>query len=132
MIEDAANDDPVQLQKGFTAYDYCSAISIIFIRTLEVAYILLGNFIACIEYDDECVTASETYSCGRQKEPGIVDVIFNTEKGNATIERNLGLMISVLAKYYIIWLPVRSSNSMYHADSSNSMPVYKKCTALCT
>jgi hypothetical protein len=39
----------------------------------------------CKEYDDECVTASEIYSCGREKEPGIVDVIFNTEKGNSTI-----------------------------------------------
>jgi hypothetical protein len=27
MIEDASNDDPVQLQSGFTAYDDCSNIS---------------------------------------------------------------------------------------------------------
>jgi hypothetical protein len=27
MIEDASNDDPVQLQSGFTAYDECSSIS---------------------------------------------------------------------------------------------------------
>lgn len=40
--------------------------------------IFLGN-------DDECVTAAEIYSCGREKEPNIVDSIFNTEKGNATV-----------------------------------------------
>lgn len=38
-----------------------------------------------LENDDECVTAAEVYSCGRQKEPLIVDAIFNTEKGNSTI-----------------------------------------------
>jgi hypothetical protein len=38
-----------------------------------------------VEYDDECVTASEMYSCGREKEPTIVNAIFNTEKGNATV-----------------------------------------------
>jgi hypothetical protein len=36
-------------------------------------------------YDDECVTAGEIYSCGRQKEPTVVDAIFSTEKGNATV-----------------------------------------------
>jgi len=35
--------------------------------------------------DDECDTAGEIYSCGRQKEPTMVDAIFNAEKGNATI-----------------------------------------------
>jgi hypothetical protein len=38
-----------------------------------------------IEYDDECVTASEMYSCGREKEPGLVDIMFNSGKGNATL-----------------------------------------------
>jgi hypothetical protein len=42
----------------------------------------------CLEYDDKCVTAAETYSCGREKEPGIVNLIFNTEKSNSTIVRN--------------------------------------------
>jgi hypothetical protein len=27
MIEDASNNDPVQLQSGFNAYDECSSIS---------------------------------------------------------------------------------------------------------
>jgi hypothetical protein len=31
MIEEAANDDPVELQDGFNAYDECSNISIQFI-----------------------------------------------------------------------------------------------------
>jgi hypothetical protein len=42
-----------------------------------------------IEFDDECVTASEMYSCGREKEPGLVDIMFNSEKGNATFVRNM-------------------------------------------
>jgi hypothetical protein len=82
MIEDAANDDPVQLQTGFSAYDDCSTKSnIYFLR-----HNLYDDFIRFVlgENDDECVTASEIYSCGREKEPGIVGVIFNTEKGNAT------------------------------------------------
>jgi hypothetical protein len=36
-------------------------------------------------HDDECVTAAEIYSCGRQKEPTVVDAIFSTEKGNGTV-----------------------------------------------
>jgi hypothetical protein len=48
-----------------------------------------GTALCFLEYDDECVTASETYSCGREKEPGIVNVIFKTEKGNATVVCNL-------------------------------------------
>jgi hypothetical protein len=32
MIEDSANEDPMQLQKGFAAYDECSNISKIFIN----------------------------------------------------------------------------------------------------
>jgi hypothetical protein len=38
-----------------------------------------------VEFDDECVTAAEVYACGREKEPGLVDIMFNAEKGNATI-----------------------------------------------
>jgi hypothetical protein len=95
MIEDAANEDPVQIQKGFTSYDECSNISKIFLNMLCKE--LRIKF--CIEYDDECVTAAETYSCGREKEPGIVDLIFNTEKGNATIVQNalLYLLVSNLS-----------------------------------
>jgi hypothetical protein len=48
--------------------------------------ILSKDFIyESIEYDDECVTASEIYSCGREKEPDYVNSIFNTEKGNTTV-----------------------------------------------
>ena len=86
MIEDAANDDPVQLQNGFTAYDDCSTISKTKPSNSQSNFII-GECYLLIEYDDDCVTASETYSCGREKEPGIVDVIFNTEKGNSTFVR---------------------------------------------
>jgi hypothetical protein len=34
---------------------------------------------------DECVTAGEIYSCGKDKEPTIVNAIFNAEKGNTTM-----------------------------------------------
>jgi hypothetical protein len=56
----------------------------------------------CIEYDDECVTAAETYSCGREKEPGIVDVIFNSEKGNATIVNHLPALYEYLGKISLL------------------------------
>jgi hypothetical protein len=54
---------------------------------VKKSYFIIYKLINLIspEYDDECVTASEIYSCGRDKEPGIVDVIFNTEKGNTTV-----------------------------------------------
>lgn len=38
-----------------------------------------------LENDDDCVTAGDIYSCGKEKEPAIVDAIFNTEKGNGTM-----------------------------------------------
>jgi hypothetical protein len=83
MIEEAADADPVELQNGFNAYDDCSVKSKKFI----FHYLNIDEYVILIslEYDDECVTASEIYSCGRDKEPGIVDVIFNTEKGNTTV-----------------------------------------------
>jgi hypothetical protein len=37
--------------------------------------------------DDECDTAAEIYSCGRQKEPLIVDAIISTNKGNGSVVR---------------------------------------------
>jgi hypothetical protein len=83
MIEDASNDDPVQLQSGFTAYDECSSISTQ--NNCKTCLKLKIFFPTFTGYDDECVTASEIYSCGREKEPSIVDVIFNSEKGNATV-----------------------------------------------
>jgi hypothetical protein len=79
MIEEAANDDPVELQNGFTAYDGCSGK-----RKLHFYNSKIFNF-RRVEYDDECVTASEMYSCGREKEPGLVDIMFKSGKGNATL-----------------------------------------------
>ena len=80
MIEEAANDDPVELQNGFTAYDGYSGKSKWCYIFFELKFC---NF--HVEYDDECVTASEMYSCGREKEPGLVDIMFNAGKGNATL-----------------------------------------------
>jgi hypothetical protein len=37
MIEDAANEDPVQVQKGFTSYDECSNISKIFMNKCSLS-----------------------------------------------------------------------------------------------
>ena len=84
MIEDASNEDPIQLQSGFTAYDNCSSIRII---SKEIAHLFINTLFShfFVDNDDECVTASEIYSCGREKEPSIVNVIFNSEKGNATV-----------------------------------------------
>jgi hypothetical protein len=35
-------------------------------------------------FDDGCITAAEVYSCGKQKEPTIVNAIFTKSKGNFT------------------------------------------------
>jgi len=85
MIEEAANDDPVEIQNGFNAYDECSSIS----RERLSLFLMDNNEMMhhCVEYDDECVTAAEMYSCGREKEPGLVDIMLNSEKGNATVVR---------------------------------------------
>jgi hypothetical protein len=65
-----------------------SAATLVY-NSYKLEFVGIGQFIIT-EYDDECVTASEIYSCGREKEAGIVDVIFNAEKGNATVVRTGG------------------------------------------
>jgi hypothetical protein len=52
-----------------------------------------------VEFDDECVTASEMYSCGREKEPGLVDIMFNSGKGNATVVRIRNRLLNVFLKF---------------------------------
>jgi hypothetical protein len=95
MIEDAADNDPVELQSGFTAYDDCSSISTIeekiITKIVSILVILLYFLfsLSFVENDDECVTASEVYSCGREREPIIVNAILNSEKGNATVVSNM-------------------------------------------
>jgi len=37
------------------------------------------------ETDDECKTAAEIYACSKEKEPAIVDAIFDSSKGNSTV-----------------------------------------------
>jgi hypothetical protein len=103
MIEDASNEDPIQLQSGFTAYDDCSSIRI----NYEGKYGPSFNefiFSLFVDNDDECVTASEIYSCGREKEPSIVNVIFNSEKGNATLVCNLDIITrSSISEMYTLY-----------------------------
>jgi len=43
--------------------------------------------------DDECATASEIYSCGKEKEPVIVDAMLGISKGNSTVVSFVGNMI---------------------------------------
>jgi len=38
-----------------------------------------------LEKEDECETASEIYQCGRDANLPIMDQIYTTEKGNATV-----------------------------------------------
>jgi len=38
-----------------------------------------------LETDDDCTTASEIYSCGKEKEPAIVGAILSSAQGNSTI-----------------------------------------------
>ncbi|XP_065351716.1 uncharacterized protein LOC135947075 isoform X2 [Cloeon dipterum] len=60
QIELAAEEDPVQMQNGFNAYDTCS-----------------GK-----KFDDECVTAEEIYKCGLQEAPDLVTKIVNNNNNN--------------------------------------------------
>jgi hypothetical protein len=107
MIEEASSN-PVQLQDSFTAYDECSSISAIwFISEIVFHMILIFS-----GYDDECVTAGEIYACGRQKEPTIVDAIFSTEKGNATVV--WFQMVSLQSHFHYI-LNCHSTHHLYLA-----------------
>ncbi|XP_065336583.1 uncharacterized protein LOC135937361 [Cloeon dipterum] len=62
-IEFASQEDPVKMEQGFDAFDECSG----------------KNF------DDECVTAYETYKCGLEKTPNLVSDIVSNNFGNATV-----------------------------------------------
>jgi hypothetical protein len=44
---------------------------------------------AFAEFDDECVTASEMYACGREREPGLVDFMFNSKKVVTSVVRTV-------------------------------------------
>ncbi|CAB3386814.1 Hypothetical predicted protein [Cloeon dipterum] len=62
-IELVSMEDPVKMERGFVAYDECS-----------------GK-----KSNDECVTAFETYKCGMDKEPNIVNEIVTKNAGNNTV-----------------------------------------------
>ncbi|CAB3387045.1 Hypothetical predicted protein [Cloeon dipterum] len=51
------------MDKAFTAFDECS-----------------GK-----KFDDECVTAYETYKCGQEKEPNMISSMVKNNLGNATV-----------------------------------------------
>jgi hypothetical protein len=51
------------------------------------------------ENDDDCVTAGEIYSCGKEKEPAIVNAIFNAEKGNTTVVCNINTVFDFSYKF---------------------------------
>jgi hypothetical protein len=54
----------------------------------NMAFIFGFNvWIHLLEFADECVTAAEVYSCGKQKEPTIVNAIFTESTGNGTYVR---------------------------------------------
>ncbi|CAB3370379.1 Hypothetical predicted protein [Cloeon dipterum] len=63
QIELISQEEPQIMEKGFTAFDECS-----------------GK-----KFDDECVTAYETYKCGQEKEPIMVSNIVKNNFGNATV-----------------------------------------------
>ncbi|XP_065345699.1 uncharacterized protein LOC135943178 [Cloeon dipterum] len=62
QIELVTMDDPVKMEQGFTAFDACS-----------------GK-----KFDDECVTAYETYKCGQEKAPDLVTKIVKNNFDNGT------------------------------------------------
>ncbi|CAB3387487.1 Hypothetical predicted protein [Cloeon dipterum] len=63
QIELASEEDPVQMQNGFGAYDTCS-----------------GK-----KFDDECVTAEEIYKCGLKEAPDLVAKIVNNNNINESM-----------------------------------------------
>ncbi|XP_065347599.1 uncharacterized protein LOC135944512 isoform X2 [Cloeon dipterum] len=63
QIELVSQEDPVELETGFVAYDQCSGIN----------------------SDDECVIAYETYKCGQQKAPDLVSKIITNHYDNDTM-----------------------------------------------
>jgi hypothetical protein len=86
MIEEVSIGDPVLMQQGFNAYDDCSTKSKnrVAMKIMPLSHMIRITF---SELDDECDTAAEIYSCGRQKEPLIVDAIISTGKGNGSVVR---------------------------------------------
>ncbi|CAB3388505.1 Hypothetical predicted protein [Cloeon dipterum] len=62
QIEFVSQEEPTKLEEGFVAFDECSN----------------KNF------DDECVTAHETYKCGQEKAPQLVSKIINNNLGNGS------------------------------------------------
>ncbi|CAB3387047.1 Hypothetical predicted protein [Cloeon dipterum] len=63
QIELVTMDDPVKMEQGFTAFDACS-----------------GK-----KFDDECVTAYETYKCGQEKAPDLVTKIVQRNLDNGSV-----------------------------------------------
>ncbi|XP_065345757.1 uncharacterized protein LOC135943224 [Cloeon dipterum] len=63
QIELVSQEEPEKMEHGFVAYDTCG-----------------GK-----KFDDECVTAYETYKCGQQEAPDLVSNIISNNFGNDTI-----------------------------------------------
>ncbi|XP_065345625.1 uncharacterized protein LOC135943132 [Cloeon dipterum] len=65
QIEIFTQEEPVKMEKAFVAYDTCS-----------------GK-----QFDDECVTAYETFKCGQEQAPEIVSKIVKNNFDNGTVIR---------------------------------------------
>ncbi|CAB3387558.1 Hypothetical predicted protein [Cloeon dipterum] len=63
QIELVSQEDPVELETGFVAYDQCSGI----------------------KSDDECEIAHETYKCGQEKAPDLVSKIITNNYDNSSM-----------------------------------------------
>jgi hypothetical protein len=79
LIEDFALND-AELQGNYDVYDACSGKS----KACSVL-LTLSNVEILKEYDDECTTAAEMYSCGRKGSPVTMTNLVNSLKGDATI-----------------------------------------------
>jgi hypothetical protein len=118
IIEEALTSDPVErLQDGFNAYDECSQIS----KKLGIS-IALQKYNFVIGRDDECVTAGDIYSCGRQKEPMLVDAIFNVEQGNNTF---VGLN-SIFEYFVLLNLVIKSTCHLLCAWNTGAVVVSRE------
>jgi len=82
-LEDIANDDPVKLQSGFQTYDECGTKSKK--QILIFGYKRPALIYTILEYDDDCDTASEIFTCAADKIPTIAQGMVDDGNSNTSI-----------------------------------------------
>ncbi|CAB3370376.1 Hypothetical predicted protein [Cloeon dipterum] len=92
QIELISQEEPQIMEKGFTAFDECSG------KSRNLNYLIHRYLTFFLEFDDECVTAYETYKCGQEKEPIMVSNIVKNNFGNATVQTAIDVLYNSSTK----------------------------------